>query len=424
MPLLHPVLQNGDTAVYHQQIEEGDFVSRRIHFGYVALGTAFRYLIPGGTDWVMALATVTLGVAGVFATYQTALRLSGSHVASVLSALSLLAVPAYVRGMLLPEVEVPLVATLALAFALFVHGQNALAGLAFGVSILVSPLAAFALPAFLLTIVFDGPVWKSLRAHATRLAVFGICALALYAPVVLIDLTGYVYGPRGLLGSARTAFDFARQSVRSLEFVRGQVPLLLPFYALGVLGSIRHAKPTFVFGLIVAGTCTVLGQRAGDVPAQLQSIVLFAPVIAVALSRTVPALRAFLALAAAACLFFAVPGAYAGAEREVARKMARQVMYQAMSDQSRYPMLFVGTRGWGQERVVNRLVAGDSYEGHMLSPRQLRRRCRALSRPGAPRFTIWLEHPRALRSCPKLLRRYRSVRKVVAGRRVTALEPI
>jgi hypothetical protein len=99
--LLEPVLQNGDAAVYNERIDARDLGERTVHIGYVALGIAFRALLPAGpTDLVMNAMTLVLGLVGQLAVYASALRLSRSPLASAVAALALLAVPAYLRGIM------------------------------------------------------------------------------------------------------------------------------------------------------------------------------------------------------------------------------------------------------------------------------------------------------------------------------------
>jgi hypothetical protein len=59
--LVRPVLQNGDTAVYNDQIDAHFFTGRAIHIGYFMLGALFHALLPFRTDTSMA--KVTRGVA-------------------------------------------------------------------------------------------------------------------------------------------------------------------------------------------------------------------------------------------------------------------------------------------------------------------------------------------------------------------------
>jgi hypothetical protein len=426
---VEPVLQNGDSAVYNQQVDELDLGVRTTHIGYMALGVAARALMPGLTDAVMNAMTVLVACLGLCAVYLSALRLSGSTAASLLAAAALLAIPAYVRGALLSEVDVPLAAFASVSFAAALHGRVALAGAAFGFAMLISPLAALALPAPL------GALWVARSAepeepralalaYARRIAWFAGASLLVYAPVVALNHQDYFWAGRGIFGAPREPFDLAAHAKRSIAFARAQCLFFLPFYAAGIALAFRRQLGVPAFALVVVLLATlVLGDRFRDVPAQLTSVALLSPFIALALP--VIEKRAHVALLWAACALAIAWSGWNGLQRaqlEVAQRSDERDVLLALREVSPLrPIVIAPTSGFHNARRIERILFGKKDPGVLLTPGELGQRCTDIAREA--QRGIWFLKDVGFKPCSAMKEKYAWSRHSLAGKSVRALLP-
>ena len=411
---LEPVVQNGDSAVYNEQVDQRDLGNRTTHFGYILLGVIARALLPGTTDLVMNLMTLVLGLTGLVAIYFVSYKLTESRLASSFAALAVLCIPSYFRGSVVSEVDVPLAALICCTYGLATYGKPVAAGLVYGLTILVSPLAALALPALLLALIWSIPKGAGFRGYLKWIALFGVASLLVYAPVVLLNWQDYVHGGRGILHAPRHRFDLATHARRSLTFVNRDVFVLLPLWFLGAVVAITRRRYAAVAVPVLCGVVSMLfGERFVDVPVQLPTAALFAPLIAIAVTYERLAFRVpALAAAAAAVVWNAIP-AHEATQAEIAKlRRQRELFLHVKSSQP--PPLIVHARGFTEMRVAERIAFGQTYNDRVLTAHDFKRRCRAIARSPQPP-TIWYLRSPFRFPCKELEQRYRMSRRRVGG---------
>ena len=399
--LLEPVLQNGDAAVYNERVDERHLGERTVHIGYVALGIVFRTLLPGPTDLVMNAMTVVLGLVGQLAVYASALRASRSPLASAAAALALLAVPAYLRGMLLSEVDVPLAALVALAFALFVYGRPAWAGAAFGAALLVSPLAVCGLPMLLAAGLLPHEPALDWRQRALRFARFAAVAALVYVPPVAYHWREYLYGGRGLL-RVPAPFDWPKQLKLSTLFMQASWLLLIPVLV-GGAAAIAKRMGVLVAGGALTALLALALDRFNDVPAQLPTAVLVAPWIALAIALAGRWQRLAPALACLALIASLAATGLARVRGQIAGLASERDAYTTLAQSSGGRVYMVGARNFTQARRFERTVYGRSYTGHVITRRDVRENCAKLGRSGA---YLWFARGSPYLPCFTMRKRY------------------
>lgn len=432
--LVTPVLQNGDAAVYNDQIERGDLRLRAVHFGYLLLGCVFRRLLPGATDWQMNLMTVLLGTAGALAVYATTHTFTRCGPAALVAGLSVLAAPAYLRGMLASEVDVPIAVVIALAFALWVGKSVKLAGAVYGYAMLVSPLASLGLPAFLLTPPpgADAPdARRAFTAQLRRVALFGVVSLAVYLPVVVVCRNSYFNGGHGLLHAPRAPYELAAQWGRSMKFFGAERWLVALWLAGAVVAFTRGFRAWLAGILAVAVASVAFGERFSDVPVQLTTTTLAAPlagfVVAAALSffkngRVAARLASASVLAAlAALLFVTAARSLAGARDFVARLERERTAYLELGRAFPEGVVLVNPQSFQQARPFERVVYGRTHgAGHVISQREFSAACSEYARE---RHAFWFGKPPYSPPCRELAERYVSTTRHFQGTRFHLLVP-
>ena len=362
--MLRPLLQNGDSAVYNQQIETRDLSHRTTHVGYFALGVAFNELLPFGTDLNMNVMVLTVGLLGLAAVYSTTKLLSESRWAALGSVLLALGLTAEIRGMLLSEVDGVSVAFVAVAFACFQRGASLAAGLLFGFAVLVTPLSGPLVVLFLLT-GGTSPTGNVgvLRYRMRSLFKFGAGALLVFAPPVLIHYQDYVFGPRGLVNAPRAALSVSERIAHSWHFIAKQLGLMLPLYVAGVFlclaspKSKRARQPALAL-LISIGLMAAVGERFLDVHVQLPNLVLFGILQAVAFASSGRAVRIGL-FALFAVGLLNTRTSYANVLSDIRARAKDRALCLAIRAQSgpRAPVL-VALSGFSQSRIFERFTSG------------------------------------------------------------------
>ena len=278
-PWLGAGLQNGDSAAYNEQVQHFALSRHTTHFGYLLLGLLTRPALWSGVgiDTAMNWMTLIVGALGACGVFVAARAYASSAAAGLFALLSVLAIPAYLEGMLLSEVDVPLAAFTALSAAAWATQRFALAGALYGFAMLISPLAAWTLPVFVLAFPLEGEWRSALRRQAMSLTIFGAVALLVWAPVVAFHSQNYFYSGRGIFGAPRESFDVARHLRHSWRFAETLLPLL-PLYAGGLAIALKRPwgrAGEFAPGLLVSVVAiALLGERFGDVPVQLPTAVL------------------------------------------------------------------------------------------------------------------------------------------------------
>ena len=427
LPLLRPVLQNGDSAVYNQQIDDRDLTNRTTHVGYIALGIVFNRLLPFSTDLNMNVMVLLVGVLGLAGVYSIAKAWSESRLAALSTVPLALGLPSQVEGMLLSEVDCVSVAFVALAFACFQRGAAFPAGLLFGFSLLVTPLSGplvvlFVMTTAVRTLAERGALLQPLR----RLLKFGGGSLFVYVPTVLVLYRDYVHGPRGLLHAPRENFTVPKRIATSWEFIVDELDYTLPLYVIAAIICLasrrmwRAGQPALALFVSVA-VMAVVGQRFVDVPVQLPNLVLFGvlPALAFAVSR--PALRVALAVLFCAC-FFNVRSSYARVLADVRSRERDRNVCLAIKAQSEKAPLLVGVSGWSQSRMFERYASSPELRAKALTWQAFVRNQKHWLAP-ANRAPIWFFRKVNSGEIGRLLEHYSLESRTVANRKLKVLVP-
>jgi hypothetical protein len=359
--LVHPLLQNGDAAVYNDQIDRHAISIRTTHVGYMLLGIALRAVSPLGLDLTMNVASLAFGAAGAVALVAIARRYGASRPASLFAALLAFGIHPYLRGSVLSEVDVVACALVVLALAAWVYGRRVLAGAAFGWAMLVTPVTAPTLPIFLLT---KAGARKGLRPCLRDLRdvlVFGAASLALYAPFVLLFWHDYWVGGRGILRAPHNPWNVGAQVSRSVHFL---IENASPWLALGVGGALAFAIAGESLGLGVLAAVVVtaiVSERFWDVPVQLPNMCVLVVFVVLALSR-LPRRTLAASVLLAVYVITAWP-TYGSVIHEVATKREQRATFLAMATQT--PKFFVvGLEdSWNEGLPFERMVYGRSGLG-------------------------------------------------------------
>lgn len=414
--LVTAVLQNGDSAVYNDQIENGPlFGERTVHFGYLLLGRVFHLVLPGAADWQMNVMTLVVGTAGALAAYATTLALTRSGPAAFAAGLGVFVAPAYLRGSLASEVDVPLAAFVALAFACWFRGHTKTAAALYGYSMLVSPLASLALPAFVLTPPPSAapPPRAALRSHLRRVALFGVVSLAVFLPIVVIFHKNYLYGGHGILRTTRTTYDLGGQVERSVEFF-GRESWLVVLWLAGAVVAFRSGFRAWLAGVAAVALASVLfGERFKDVPVQLTTTVLAAPLIGFVVDAALSlwrgerrALRVVcVAGLAAVADMLGVTGARSleATRSFIARGERERAAYSELAQAFPGDVMLVHSQGYGQARGFERVVYGRTRTEHVISYPTFRAGCAAYANE---RHAFWLGQAPYDAPCPELAERF------------------
>ncbi len=277
--LLSPVLQNGDSAVYLDQIARGDFSIRTSHIGYMAWGWLAKQLIPLPLETAMNLVCLLHASLAAWAMWMLS-RLYGANKSLLwMAPLFAFTLPALLRSAVMSEVDTIQTAWILLSLWLYLSQRPAWAGPPFAMAMLVSPLSSLSLPLFLFLTppASQSPVpakERSLGPWLRRVSFFAASSLLVYLPVVVAVAEDYFQGPRGVFTAPHHPFDLVAQLQRSLFFYLANGLLLLPFLFLMLAELLfgaslhRHRRVAWVllgtFGLMV-----LAGERFDDVPVQL-----------------------------------------------------------------------------------------------------------------------------------------------------------
>ncbi|HEY1533202.1 MAG TPA: hypothetical protein VGF76_04270, partial [Polyangiaceae bacterium] len=310
-------------------------------------------------------------------------------------------------------------------------GRERLAGVLFGVAMLVTPLSATTLPLFVCSFALleRGPR-ASLGAHARRVFWFALCSLAVYVPVVAWHFHEYVYGPRSLTTAQRLHFNLALQAARSWKSLTAGSWAVAALYLAGILSALtdrrvwRLGQPGLAVLLSVVVTL-VVGDRAFDVPVQLPNVVILC-LLAGLLVHRLAAIRRFAigklawALPLAALVFMA-PEAYVATRRELASDVHLRDIYRSMVVQSQpLGLVLVGPSGFMRTHVFGRYAANRGARA--LSAREFYGSIRARQHaPATAKIWFWPSVP-AARLAP-LEARYQLTSLTAGGSRFQVLVP-
>jgi Glycosyltransferase family 87 len=421
--LIANVVQNGDAAGYNEQIESGVFAAREIHVGYMALGSAFRAVLPMPTDKALNVMALSFGVAALGALYLTAKRW-GSRAAAVGSVLCALGSIDYVRSMVLSEVDILSAALVIIAYACYALQRPILAGAAFGVAMLSTPVTLSFVPLFVFTFALDPRGARAtLKVQAWRVLRFGVAGLVLYAPWVIWHWHAYFWGKRGVFTSPYAPFHGHEQIARCVDVFKDNVWGLLPLFLAGLVAALwdrrRWQTDQPAIGIVLSViTTTLLVDRAGDVPVHLPTFPLVGLLACLFLDRLASASRWVWAVPCCAFLLMGVP-AYLSARTEVEDRRQLTRTYTEMRNQSRpLPSMLVDLpKGFSTHRFFEHFAQGDAP-----SLADFRHRLHALE-SGPEEYVIYfaIHIPRDIEA--RLGERYVSTVRVVNGDRYPVLVP-
>jgi len=175
-----------------------------------------------------------------------------------------MALQPYLRGAVLAEVDGVAAALVMVAVAAWIHDLRILAGIAYGYAMLITPLTTLSLPIFIAAHVNSKQGWRAYSEHAFSLLIFGIAALAIYAPFVLHYWHDYWEGGRGLLHAPRQPWDVNEQVLRSVSFFKTTA---LPWLWLAVLAGVAvvQSRPLALGTLIATVVAALTGEQSNPV---------------------------------------------------------------------------------------------------------------------------------------------------------------
>jgi hypothetical protein len=426
--LVQPVVQNGDAAVYTEQVQNRVLDERTIHIGYVLLGIVFHKLLPLQIDRAMNFMALAVGLAGAAALYGAG-RVLGSWWAGVGGVLLLLCSGSYVRGMVMSEVDILSAGLVMVSYALYVGRLTIVAGLVFGAAMLATPVSASMLPLFVFTFRIDGQAFcGTIRRQFLRVLPFGLVALAVYLPVVLWHWNNYVYGGRSLTTSSTIPFDAMKQVARGAHFFMTNSGVLIALYATGIVSALtdkrlwRLDQPAIGLVLSVILT-TFAADRTADVPVHLPSLAVLSLLTALFLYR-VSRVTSTVWVVPVTAFALMGPGAYQLARRDVDAQLGLRARYQEIREQGRpLRVMLVGfPEGFTRERFFEHYAYGVSYTGLVPTIQEFRSRLKEV-KSGPEEYAIYFVHNIPGDVQRALDGRYEQVQRRAAGATFRVLTP-
>ena len=411
--LVRDAIQNGDGAVYNDQIESRLVGIRTTHVGYILCGLVADRILPFDVERSVNLMCLAFASAGGAAAFLIARSLGASRHVAAAAPLLVFAIHAYLRGAVLAEVDVVACALILVAVASWLRGRVLVAGLSFGLAMLVTPVTAMSLPMLVLTVRGARGAPARWRAHLRDVLVFAAVSLAVYAPLVGVFWHDYWYGGRGLLHAPREPWDVAKHVARSVAFLTSSAG---PWLWLGLAGVIAGAfsgaplAPGVAAALLLTG---LFGERFLDVPVQLPQLCVLAAFTVALVSRLpTPRLRWSVLL----CLWAATAWpTYAAVAEEVRLDVENRDTYLAMAEQTPKMILAGVPDSWEDGLRFERIVYRRTKLGLGLSYRDLRNASQSIVEKRAD-HAIWLvDAPPAGLMAP-FTRNWRRDRRTVRGR--------
>jgi len=268
---------NGDTAVYAHQIAHLDFAHRTIHLAYYMIGALFTWLIPGSNDYALNLMNCLFGALSISLIYLMAFTIFQKHIIATISSLFLVTNYFFIVNSLYAEIYILQVFFLLLALQCWLLNKPIAAGLAFTLSILVTPSSILAIPCFVI-----------LRPQKKALLRLGLTLLILLAIALLPRLDEYLFGNRGLLSVSRQVNVGITAVKEGYEVIFGLF-LYIPFILSGIT-EVAKQKKLQVFGIAILSLWILnflIIDRFRDVPAQLPFYALLCLIGGLGFSRSV-----------------------------------------------------------------------------------------------------------------------------------------
>ena len=276
---------------------------------------------------------------------------------------------------------------------------------------LVTPLTALSLPIIVLTTAREKGTARRIVGHGLDVLIFGLSALAVYAPFVLHFWQDYWNGGRGLLRAPRQPWDAGEHLMRSVRFFTGSTLPWLALAATGLLSGMSR-RTSIALGTLVAICCAAFwGERFLDVPVQLPQASLLIVLVALIVDqipRRLVAACAFLSVWAIA----AIP-TYLEVRDEVFGKIELNETYRAMARETPKLMVIGLGDSWIDGLPFERLIYHRTKLGLGLDFRQFAGSSRSIAQTRRD-YALWIMAP----SPPGMMspfhqgwrREYRSVR--------------
>jgi hypothetical protein len=314
-----------------------------------------------------------------------------------------------------------------LAYALFLWNAPLVAGLLFGLAVLVTPLSGPMVVPFLLTIPMQrGARRASVVAQVRKVAKFGLAASLVYLPPVFCHYEAYVYGGRGLTAAPRAHYPWLERLSRSIGYIAGDGGLALLLCALGAAACLwspriwRLGQP--VIALVVSVIVIALaGERFPDVPVQLPNLLLLMALPPVAFAILPWGARLGVPLLVALCSF-ELHHNYDRVLAEVESQDRDRRFFASVREQSlpHQPML-VGVAGWGPKRMFERYAATGAQLAPVFDTREFFVRSTRVAT--GKNYQIWFLRRASSPKLAPLLGRYLLESRTVDGHLYQVLVP-
>lgn len=388
--LIAPVIQNGDAAVYNEQIEQRVLAMRTTHIGYMLLGIVADTVLPFDVERNLNVMSLMFAAVGGASIVSISRKQGASWSVALMAAGLAFGLRPFLYGAVLAEVDVVACGLILFAVAAWVHARVVGAGIAFGLAMLVTPLAALSLPLFILGAPDGKGVSRRWVQYVKRLTIFALASAATYLPLVLYYWQDYWHGGRGILHAPRQPWSVVDQVMRSVEFFKAAAGLWM-ILALSGLVLALIARRLLAYGTVAAIILSaVVGERFLDVPVQLPHLCLlitFAISVVVSLRR-----QSITWLLLAAAWLWSAPRVYLDVAREVeGRRLARDA-YLEMAKQT--PKLIVtGLKSsWDDGLPFERIVYHKTKLGLGLDLAQFSQTATRLARTRKD-YAIWALTP-------------------------------
>ena len=273
-------VNNGDSAVYLQQMQDLDFAHRTVHIAYYILGAGFIRLVPGPDDHVINLMNCLLGGICVASVFLITRMLCKHLLPAIAAAAFLLTHHMFFMNSVYAEVYTPQLAFFLVAFWLWLLDRPLLAGLAFAISLLITPTAVFALPLFVIT-----------RPRLRSLMFFAATAFLLSAVAITPIYQDFFYSNRGLLKARGAKVNLPWALATEGRQVLENFLLCIPFIVIGVFTMFSRRKfLPLGLGLLTLWLATLcFGERFRGVPVQLPLYALLCMVAGLAIQWLIDA---------------------------------------------------------------------------------------------------------------------------------------
>jgi hypothetical protein len=411
--LLGQAIQNGDGAVYNDQIEQRIVAMRTTHVGYMLLGILTNTMLPFDVERNMNIMCLAFAAVGGAALFRISQSLGASRAVAAIAPLLALAIPAYLRGAVLAEVDVVACSLILVAIALWLRGHVAAAGGAFGVGMLVTPITALSLPILIFTPRLQRGAPGRAATHLRDVALFGGVALACYLPLVGFFWHDYWYGGRGLLHAPREPWNVHQHIARSIAFLVSSATQWLWLALAATLAGFVSGAPLSV-GVAVALVVTAsVGERFLDVPVQLPQLCVLATFAVVVVGR-LPTRRLRWSALLTMWIATAWP-TYVKVADEVRQDVDNRDTYRAMAEETPRMILAGVPDSWDDGLRFERIVYRRTKLGLGMSFRDLRNSSRAIVER-RPDYAIWLVGTAPPGLMAPFVRSWRQERRTVRGR--------